>query len=101
MRAGLTGELRLQDGCFFQVVEGRCEEILRLAARILTDSRHRAIRVLALRALPARRYTAWTVSGFDHAAPPEEEPRPAPANIHFLQPPPAARALDFGCLTAS
>ena len=37
VRAGLTGELRLQDGRFVQVVEGRCADVLRLAARILAD----------------------------------------------------------------
>ena len=59
-----------------QVVEGRCADVLRLAARILADPRHGAIRILAFRALPARRYAAWTVSGFDLGAAPEAPPVP-------------------------
>ena len=96
VRAGLTGELRLQDGRFVQVVEGRCADVLRLAARILADSRHRAIRILAFRALPARRHATWTVQGFDLAAAPVEAPRPTPANLRFLQARAAARALELG-----
>ena len=45
LRAGLTGELRLQDRRFVQVIEGRCAEVLPLAARILADPRHAAIRI--------------------------------------------------------
>ena len=96
VRAGLTGELRLEDGRFFQVVEGRCADVLRLAARVIADSRHRAIRVLAFRALPARRHAAWTVQGFDLGAAPAEAPRATPANLHFLQARAAARALELG-----
>ena len=97
LRAGLTGELRLEDGRFFQVVEGRCADVVRLAARILTDSRHCAIRTLALDALPARRYAAWTVSGFDLGVPLEEAPPlPAPDNLRFLQARAQARALELG-----
>jgi hypothetical protein len=96
VRAGLTGELRLEDGRFVQVVEGRCAEILRLAARIIADSRHGAIRILAFRALSARRHTAWTVKGFDFAAAPEGAPRATPANLSFLQARAAARALEVG-----
>lgn len=85
VRAGLTGELRLQDGRFFQVVEGRCDEVLKLAARILTDSRHCAIRVLAFRAVPARRFLTWTVSGFEPGADADCAPEaPVPANLRFL-----------------
>jgi hypothetical protein len=104
LRAGLTGELRLEAGRFVQVVEGRCADVLRLAGRILADPRHGAIRVIALRALPARRHAAWSVKGFDLAAAetaaepaPDSAPQPAPANLRFLQARAAARALEVGC----
>jgi hypothetical protein len=105
LRAGLTGELRLEAGRFVQVVEGRCADVLRLAGRILADPRHGAIRVIALRALPARRHAAWSVKGFDLAAAaataadpaPDSAPLPAPANLRFLQARAAARALEVGC----
>ena len=104
VRAGLTGELRLQDGRFVQVVEGRCADVLRLAARILADSRHRAIRILAFRALPARRYAAWTVQGFDlgrragggSASHPGQPPLPAGAGGGPARWSSAAPRLDKG-----
>jgi hypothetical protein len=87
VRAGLTGELRLRDGRYSQVVEGPCAEVLTLAARILADPRHASIRILALRALPARRHAAWVVSGFDLGVT-QPPPRPSAANYSF---PPAGR----------
>ena len=96
LRAGLTGELRLEDGHFFQVVEGPCAEVLKLAARILTDTRHSAIRVLALRALPERRHATWTVTGFDLGLTEFTGPRPMPGNLRFLEARAAARALELG-----
>jgi hypothetical protein len=96
LRAGLTGELRLEDGCFFHVVEGPCEKVLKLAARILTDPRHTAIRVLAFRALPARLHATWTVAGFDLGLTELTGPRPMSANLRFLEARAAARALELG-----
>ena len=83
VRAGLTGELRLQGGRYAQVVEGPCSEVLKLAARILADPRHAAIRVLALRALPARRHAGWVVSGFDLGLT-QPPPRPSADSYRFL-----------------
>ena len=91
-RLGLTGELRLQDGRFVQVVEGRCADVVALAARILSDGRHSAIRVLAIRPLAARRHEGWTVVGFESAAPAQ----PTADNLRFLQARAAARALEVG-----
>ena len=48
-RLGLTGELRLEDGRFALVLEGRGDLLLPLAARILADRRHARIRVAAVR----------------------------------------------------
>ena len=94
--AGLTGELRLQDGRFAQVVEGRCADVLRLAARILADPRHGAIRILAFRALPPAAMPTWTVRASTSAPRRRRAPRPTPANLRFLQARAAARALELG-----
>ena len=39
--------------------------ILPLAARIMADGRHGAIRTTAFRSLAERRYADWGISGFD------------------------------------
>lgn len=61
--AGLTGTMRLEDGEISQVVEGSVEVVLPLASRILADSRHGSIRVLAFGPIAARRYEGWRVDG--------------------------------------
>ena len=94
VRAGLTGELRLQDGRFVQTLEGRCATVLALAARILADPRHGAIRILAFRTLAARRFAGWTVSGFDLAETAEAPLRPAAANLRFMPAGVAARRIE-------
>lgn len=66
-RSGLTGELRFDGARFVQTLEGPCDVVLPLAARILADPRHRAVRVLGLGASPCRRFQDWSVSGFDLA----------------------------------
>jgi hypothetical protein len=65
VRMGLTGRLRLQGGRFAQTLEGRCAVILPLAARILADGRHGAIRTTAFRSLAGRRFADWGISGFN------------------------------------
>ena len=64
-RMGLSGEMRLQDGRFLQVVEGRCDIVQALAARILADPRHGSIRIGAFRRLERRRFSGWSLSGLD------------------------------------
>jgi hypothetical protein len=83
-RLGLTGELRVERGRFALTLEGRADLLLPLAARILADPRHQAIRIAAFEAIAARAFVSWSVAGFDleaagslrFAAPP---PRPVPA----------------------
>jgi hypothetical protein len=64
IRMGLTGRLRLQGGRFVQTIEGQCDVVLALAARILADHRHQAIRTIAFHAIAVRRFADWGVSGF-------------------------------------
>ncbi len=83
-RTGLTGELRLQGGSFVQVVEGPCDIVQPLAARILADPRHGSIRIGAFRELAARRYLTWTSHGFEADGLPSQIPFVQPANLHFI-----------------
>ncbi len=82
-RMGLSGELRLQDGRFVEAIEGRCEVVQALAARILADPRHGSIRIAAFRRLAVRRHAGWTVSGFDLAGPAADTVGRA-ANLQFI-----------------
>jgi Sensors of blue-light using FAD len=79
-RLGLTGELRLERDRFVAVIEGRSEVVLPLAARILSDGRHAAIRLSAFGPIDGRRFDGWRVTGFgvDDAA------VPAAANLRYL-----------------
>jgi hypothetical protein len=61
---GLTGELRLDEGRFLATLEGRADVLLPLAARILADPRHAAIRVDAFGAIAERRFADWRTAGF-------------------------------------
>lgn len=65
LRSGLTGTLRLVGDSFFEEIEGPCDVVQPLAARILGDSRHEAIRISAFRHLDARRHRGWSIAGFD------------------------------------
>src|SRR6478672_9564489 len=58
-RMGLTGEMRLEDRRFVQVIEGPCSVVQSLAARILGDGRHGSIHIRALCRLEARRFSGW------------------------------------------
>lgn len=64
-RMGLTGRLAFDGERFIAAIEGRCDTVLPLAARVLADPRHRSIRTTAFRTLAMRRYADWSVCGFD------------------------------------
>ena len=88
-RLGLTGELRLERGRFALTLEGRADVVLRLAARILADRRHQAIRIAGFGAIDTRRFGGWETVGFDlygtdslpFAAAPEQLLRAAPSIV--------------------
>jgi hypothetical protein len=67
LASGLTGEMRLAGRRVQQVVEGPCDVILPLVARILADARHGGIRITALEATSARRYHGWIFHGLTAA----------------------------------
>lgn len=70
LKMGLTGELSLRNEIFTEVIEGPCDIIQPLAARILADPRHDSIRIQAFRRLASRRHAGWTTTGFDLARTP-------------------------------
>lgn len=72
LRMGLTGELRLIGDTFAEELEGPCDVVQPLAARILGDDRHGSIRISAFRRLSARRHAGWSTSGFGLALPVSE-----------------------------
>jgi hypothetical protein len=63
---GITGVLSFSHGHFLQVLEGPESEVLRLYARILNDSRHRACVIIAIQLIQTRLCPNWTMS---HARP--------------------------------
>lgn len=72
LRMGLTGELRLIGDTFAEEIEGPCDVVQPLAARILGDDRHGSIRISAFRRLSGRRHAGWSTSGFGLALPVSE-----------------------------
>lgn len=65
LKSGLTGTLRLIGDTFAEEIEGPCDVVQPLAARILGDPRHGTIRISAFRRLEHRRHLGWSTSGFD------------------------------------
>jgi hypothetical protein len=62
---GLTGRLAFDGLRFAATIEGPCDSVLPLAARILADRRHGDIRTTAFQMLATRRYVDWSVEGFE------------------------------------
>ena len=60
-RRRLSGGLYYADGCFFQVLEGRQDEVEALYARLQADPRHRDLRVLDRREIPEPAFRAWAM----------------------------------------
>ncbi len=66
-RNGITGELRVAGGRCEQTIEGPCDVILPLAARVLSDPRHGEIRVEAFGAVAQRCFPDWRCLEIDTA----------------------------------
>ena len=60
-RRGLVGALYFGDGCFFQCLEGRTEDVERLYAALLRDPRHTDLKVLVRRPIERTSFAAWSM----------------------------------------
>lgn len=60
-RRGLVGALYFGDGCFFQCLEGRADEVDRLYAALLQDPRHTDLKVLARRPIERTSFSTWSM----------------------------------------
>jgi Sensors of blue-light using FAD len=65
----LTGLLIFQDGFFQGVLEGPEPEVLNRMERVITDNRHRAIRILQERDTLTRRFGNWSFALLPLATP--------------------------------
>lgn len=57
----LAGGLYFADGCFFQVLEGRREDVEALYQRLQDDPRHQDLKVLDRREIPAPSFDGWAM----------------------------------------
>ena len=71
-RVGVTGMLLFHEGSFIQVLEGECQVVEELFARIGRDPRHGGSRVLSRREIEAREFGEWSM-GFRSATADELE----------------------------
>lgn len=60
-RTRLVGGLYFADGCFFQVLEGREEDVEALYARLQDDPRHEDLRVLDRREIREPEFRGWAM----------------------------------------
>lgn len=60
-RRGLVGALYFGDGCFFQCLEGRTEDVEHLYAALLRDPRHTDLKVLVRRPIERTSFAAWSM----------------------------------------
>lgn len=60
-RIRLVGGLYFADGCFFQVLEGREEDVEALYARLQHDPRHEDLQVLSRREIPEPEFRGWAM----------------------------------------
>lgn len=60
-KRGLVGALYFGDGCFFQCLEGRAEDVDRLYATLLKDPRHTDLKVLTRRGIPRKHFSNWAM----------------------------------------
>lgn len=60
-KRGLVGALYFGDGCFFQCLEGRVEDVERLYAALLKDPRHTDLKVLKRRPIERTSFATWAM----------------------------------------
>jgi hypothetical protein len=60
-RAGVTGALMFNSGCFAQVLEGARSAVEEVFERIQQDERHGDVSLLAFEPAPARAFEGWSM----------------------------------------
>lgn len=60
-KRGLVGALYFGDGCFFQCLEGRVEDVERLYDTLLKDPRHTDLKVLTRRPIERTSFATWAM----------------------------------------
>lgn len=71
-KRGLVGALYFGDGCFFQCLEGRSEDVDRLYATLLQDPRHTDLKVLTRRPIEHTSFETWAMKYVPVDAPMQE-----------------------------
>lgn len=64
-RAGITGILTYQHGRFAQLLEGPRTELRALMSRIVVDTRHHSLKMMADGPIHIRRYADWSMAYLD------------------------------------
>lgn len=58
-KAGLVGALYYGNGCFFQCLEGKKEQIDLLFGKLLKDSRHQDVKILSYQPIVSSGFSSW------------------------------------------
>lgn len=58
-KAGLVGALYYGNGCFFQCLEGKKEQIDLLFEKLLKDSRHKDLKILSYQPIVSSGFSSW------------------------------------------
>lgn len=77
----LTGLLLYQGGFFHGILEGAASDVLRRMEAIITDDRHREVRILREQETASRRFSNWSLSALPHSA---SHLVPLPSQSEFL-----------------
>lgn len=67
-RQGITGYLHLEDGQFYQHLEGPAEAVMALWGKVRTDARHHAVTEISRATVATRRFDRWAM-GYNAAEP--------------------------------
>ena len=79
---GMTGLLLFREGSFHAVLEGSARDVLRRMEVIITDDRHRDVRILHERETMSRRFGNWTFASLPQTS---SGLSPFPARDEFMR----------------
>lgn len=60
-KIGLVGVLYFGDGCFFQCLEGAAEAVDSLYEKLLSDSRHKELKILSRKPINSLSFSNWSM----------------------------------------